>query len=247
MKMDILQKLKGYRKKIWLFFLLTVFLCGACRAAYVTGARSGHVTTRELDSLQLEDCTKLMVVAHPDDETLWGGAHLLDGKYFVVCLTDGYNKVRRQEFLNAIKESGNKGLILRYPDKVHGERSNWVGDKKDIIKDLDTILTYKHWNMVATHNPEGEYGHIHHQMTSQLVTQEYYRNYQINNLSYFGKYYKKKVLSDIADSLPRISAKSESAKRELLLNYKSQKKVENMFAHMIPYENWSQSGEIWAK
>ena len=188
MKMDILQKLKGYRKKIWLFFLLTVFLCGACRAAYVTGARSGHVTTRELDSLQLEDCTKLMVVAHPDDETLWGGAHLLDGKYFVVCLTDGYNKVRRQEFLNAIKESGNKGLILRYPDKVHGERSNWVGDKKDIIKDLDTILTYKHWNMVATHNPEGEYGHIHHQMTSQLVTQEYYRNYQINNLYYFGKY-----------------------------------------------------------
>ena len=78
MKMDILQKLKRYRKKIWLFFLLTVFLCGACRAAYVTGARSGHVTIRELDSLQLEDCTKLMVVAHPDDETLWGGAHLLE-------------------------------------------------------------------------------------------------------------------------------------------------------------------------
>ena len=84
-------------------------------------------------------------------------------------------------------------------------------------------------------------------MTSQLVTQEYYRNYQINNLYYFGKYYKKKVLSDIADSLPRISAKSESAKRELLLNYKSQKKVENMFAHMIPYEKWRQSGEIWEK
>ena len=43
------------QKKIWLFFLLIVFLCGACRAAYVTGARSGHVTIRELDSLQLED------------------------------------------------------------------------------------------------------------------------------------------------------------------------------------------------
>ena len=53
MKMDILQKLKRYRKKIWLFFLLTVFLCGACRAAYVTGARSGHVTIRELDSLTM--------------------------------------------------------------------------------------------------------------------------------------------------------------------------------------------------
>ena len=98
--------------------MLLIFLAGACRAAYVTGIRSSHVTVKELDSLQLEDCTKLMIVAHPDDETIWGGAHLADKGYFVVCLTDGYNKTRRNEFQNTIKESGNKGLILRYPDKV---------------------------------------------------------------------------------------------------------------------------------
>lgn len=67
--------------------MLLIFLAGACRAAYVTGIRSSHVTVKELDSLQLEDCTKLMIVAHPDDETIWGGAHLADKGYFVVCLT----------------------------------------------------------------------------------------------------------------------------------------------------------------
>lgn len=96
--------------------------------------------------------------------------------------------------------------------------------------------------MVVTHNPEGEYGHIHHEMTSQLVTQEYYRNYQKNDLYYFGQYYKKKVLPEVESSLRKVSSENEAVKRSLLENYKSQQKVVDMFAHMIPYEEWIQSG-----
>ena len=58
----------------------------------------GQVTKEMLDELPLSNCTKLMVVAHPDDETLWGGAHLTEGGWFVVCLTNGYNEVRKNEF-----------------------------------------------------------------------------------------------------------------------------------------------------
>ena len=72
----------------------------------------GQVTKEMLDELPLSDCTKLMVVAHPDDETLWGGAHLTEGGWFVVCLTNGYNEVRKNEFYEVMKESGNIGLIL---------------------------------------------------------------------------------------------------------------------------------------
>lgn len=36
-------------------------------------------------------------------------------------------------------------------------------------------MKYKHWGMVATHNPDGEYGHIHHKMTSRLMTESYYK------------------------------------------------------------------------
>ena len=51
----------------------------------------GQVTKEMLDELPLSNCTKLMVVAHPDDETLGGGAHLTEGGWFVVCLTNGDN------------------------------------------------------------------------------------------------------------------------------------------------------------
>lgn len=148
----------------------------------------GQITKEMLDELPLSDCTKLMVVAHPDDETLWGGAHLTEGGWFVVCLTNGYNEVRKNEFYEVMKESGNIGLILKYPDLVNGKRSDWATSKPQIAKDLDFLMKYKHWGMVATHNPNGEYGHIHHKMTSKLMTESYYKNCWGNNLYYFERY-----------------------------------------------------------
>lgn len=124
-----------------------------------------------------------------------------------------------------IKESGNKGLILRYPDKVRGERSKWVGDKKDIIKVWNTILTYKHWIWWQLIILRENIGHIHHQMTSQLVTQEYYRNYQINNLYYFGKYYKKKVLLDIAVRFREYRQRVNQLKENCCLTINLRKKL----------------------
>lgn len=40
----------------------------------------------------------MMITAHPDDETLWGGGHLLEGEYLVVCMTHGWNEKRRTAF-----------------------------------------------------------------------------------------------------------------------------------------------------
>ena len=36
----------------------------------------------------------LMIVAHPDDETLWGSSYLIKDKYLVVCITCGNKRVR---------------------------------------------------------------------------------------------------------------------------------------------------------
>lgn len=38
----------------------------------------------------------LMIVAHPDDETIWGGSHLINGNYTVLCITNGNNKKRKK-------------------------------------------------------------------------------------------------------------------------------------------------------
>lgn len=199
---------------------------------------TGEVTKETLDDLSLSGCTKLMIVAHPDDETLWGGGHLTEGGWFVVCLTNGYNQVRKNEFYTVVHESGNIGLILSYPDLQGGKKSDWSLVKPKIAKDLDTLMNYKHWGMVVTHNPAGGYGHIHHRMTSALVTQSFYRNYWGINLYYFGKYYNKTDLQNISISLKKLPIASSNKKRELLSLYTSQKGAVNDSIHMCDYENF---------
>lgn len=46
--------------------------------------KEGLLKNYTLDFLNAFKYDNLMIVAHPDDEILWGGAHLFNGKYFVV-------------------------------------------------------------------------------------------------------------------------------------------------------------------
>ena len=206
---------------------------------YDSETTEGQVTKEMLDELSLSNCTKLMVVAHPDDETLWGGAHLTEGGWFVVCLTNGYNEVRKNEFYEVIKEFGCEGMILSYPDLLaNGQRSTWTTECTSIAKDLNTVLKYKHWGMVATHNPNGEYGHIHHKMTSKLVTEEFYKTYWGTNLYYFGNWYSARRLPIMEDSLRKVPEAALEKKLEALKLYTSQKGAVASNIHMAEYENW---------
>lgn len=92
--------------------------------------------------------------------------------------------------------------------------------------------------MVATHNPKGEYGHIQHRMTSQLVTDVYRYAYKgMNRLFYFGKYYKWNELPKVQNSLIPLS-KSKLERKTQIINtvYKSQDVKWDR--HMMKYENW---------
>ena len=120
--------------------------------------------------LNLDGIDNLMFVAHPDDEMLWGGRELIKNKYLVVCITCGSNKVRVQEFKKVMKEVNDKYLMLGYPDKIMNMRSNWKNEYESIRKDVEKIYRLKNWKKVVVHNPMGEYGHMHHRMTSKIVT-----------------------------------------------------------------------------
>ena len=39
--------------------------------------------------IHAQEPESLMIVAHPDDETIWGGSHLINGNYTVLCITNG--------------------------------------------------------------------------------------------------------------------------------------------------------------
>ncbi len=191
---------------------------------------------KQLSDLNLNKINKLMIVAHPDDETIWGGNHLLKDDYLVVCITCDNNKTRVNEINKALKYSNDKLIMLNFPDKTLGKRSNWKNDEEEIKKDIKKILEYKNWDVVVTHNPDGEYGHIHHKMTSKIVTNLYDKD----NLYYFGKYYKKNDIKDIKVK-NKLNNKELKNKKKMLEVYKSQGFIDDKFGHMYPYENWTKA------
>ena len=48
-----------------------------------------------------------------------------------------------------MEATGDKYLILSYPDKIGKDRSSWNYWKKDMEADIATVLNYKDWKQVA--------------------------------------------------------------------------------------------------
>lgn len=225
------------KKRIFKFsFLLFVFLF-CTYLIYVFAMNESIKVDKRIEILDLTNVDNLMIVAHPDDDYIWGGSHLIDDDYLVVCITCGVKRVRALEFKKAMDKTGDKYIMLGYPDKTNGKRDNWDLVYDDITKDLKKIIEYKNWNIIVTHNPDGEYGHIHHKMTSNIVT-----SLTGDNLYYFGRYYKK---DDIPSDLVKISDENmEIKKNELIPIYASQKSTMKVLGHMFDYENWVYKDEF---
>ena len=197
---------------------------------------NGLITDNTLKINNADNFKNLMIVAHPDDETLWGGANLCKDKYFVVCLTNGHNLKRSTDFRKILDFSNNGGIILDYPDKQDHVQDKWLHVKEGIVKDLKTILNYKHWDKIVTHEPEGPSGHYHHRKISEYVTEITRKLKIFGKLYYFGKLYPK---GHIPKNLPRLTEKEIEAKMKLVSLYKSViNDINALWLHMVPYENW---------
>jgi LmbE family N-acetylglucosaminyl deacetylase len=110
---------------------------------------------------------KLMIVAHPDDESLWGGAQLImSNGWKVVCCTNGNNPVRRAEFEAVMEQTKSDFEMWNYGD------SQFVPLNEVPLKaDLERVFFSQQWSKIVTHNAVGEYGHLHHVQIHNLVKQ----------------------------------------------------------------------------
>ncbi|MFV0395685.1 MAG: PIG-L family deacetylase [Coprobacillaceae bacterium] len=194
----------------------------------------GYLFTTNKQSIASEETQNLMIVAHPDDETIFGGHEILNNHYFIVCLTNGDNPTRKAEFEKMLKESNNEGIILSYPDKVNGERSNWSTCIEEMKETINYYLQLRSWNKIVTHNPNGEYGHNQHILTNTLVTDKVLSLNQENMLYYFAPYFKK---NEATPANKTMNKREENDKKQLAGIYQSQQKTINKLSHIFGYEN----------
>lgn len=110
----------------------------------------------------------LVIVAHPDDEVLWMGGTLLRNKKnwdtTVVCLTRASDTDRAPKFQKACKLLGVKGLLNDLDDENLNKHLN---QKK--ILDILKIFSKEKFDILFTHNKNGEYGHIRHIDTHHAI------------------------------------------------------------------------------
>ena len=97
-----------------------------------------------------------MIVAHPDDEALFGGAELLSHpkEYKVVVVDEYHNEVRKKELIASMEFIGIE------------EYEHWTGYKggedyhrEKLIYELLRVLRERKYKKIVTHNKQGEYGH----------------------------------------------------------------------------------------
>jgi len=118
---------------------------------------------------------KLLIVAHPDDEVLWGGLNLLlQTGWYVICSTHRNNPIRSKEFNKTMSYTGVTKWKMFDVKDVENEEDYY---HSEFEKELKKISKYK-WKLVLTHNEKGEYGHLHHQTVHSLV-KKYFKNVKV--------------------------------------------------------------------
>lgn len=104
----------------------------------------------------------LMIVAHPDDEVVFGFRDIVHNSVHVISLTNGDNEVRRGEFYSVMSTIGGKGDMLNYVDSPE---DTWATiPVEDFYKNHISELINKSikYELVVSHGSDGEYGNKQH-------------------------------------------------------------------------------------
>lgn len=147
----------------------------------------------------------LMVLAHPDDEVIFGWPLLQNRsikKELIICSNDAFNTQRkwcahRKQPLIDLCATLDINLtcldynsdFYSYPNRHEKRQKNIFKrliQKKDertlisaFMNDILKIIDSKKFSSIFTHNPWGEYGHMDHILIHNLITHHYHSKFPI--------------------------------------------------------------------
>lgn len=118
---------------------------------------------------EINSKTVAVIVAHPDDETLWAGGTILSHPLwncFIVSLCRGSDNDRAPKFFKALDALKSQGIIGDLDDS-----SDQVPlDKAEVEQTILSLLPPQHFDLIITHNPSGEYTrHLRHEEVGEAV------------------------------------------------------------------------------
>lgn len=115
----------------------------------------------------------LVIVAHPDDETLWAGGTMLSNpqcRWLVVSLCRKSDENRERRFMKAMTQLHAEGLMGDLddgPDQIPLKI-------EDVEQTILNMLQVTSFDLIITHAPQGEYTrHLRHEETSIAVLNLY--------------------------------------------------------------------------
>jgi LmbE family N-acetylglucosaminyl deacetylase len=115
-----------------------------------------------------------IIVAHPDDETLWAGGTILnhpEWECFIITLCRKSDKDRAPKFHKVLKEFNANGNMGDLDDGTEQKPL----EANEVQLALLQLLLATEFDLIITHNPHGEYTtHIRHQEVSQAVITLWY-------------------------------------------------------------------------
>jgi len=113
--------------------------------------------------------TAAVIVAHPDDETLWAGGTILSHpiwKWFIVSLTRKSDAERAEKFYKALKALGAEGIMGDLDDGAEQKPLAEKVVEEAILK----LLPRVQYDLIISHHPAGEYTrHLRHEETGKAV------------------------------------------------------------------------------
>tara|TARA_B100000519_G_scaffold83536_1_gene72330 strand:- start:21043 stop:21672 length:630 start_codon:yes stop_codon:yes gene_type:complete len=195
----------------------------------------------------------LIVMAHPDDEIIWGWPVFQNSeieKKVLICTSDFYNKDRefckyRKEALFTIcKKMEVECECLDYPSSFYrqlGSRSEISGKdntaplRKACDHIIETIEDFgSDCDRIMTHNPYGEYGHMDHRLLFDIILKNAQKDIIITDICLASNWSKE----------DRVSGKTKS------IFYKNKQEYHEMDQELLEYckhEYMKKNGWTWSR